>query len=119
MVTLEELRGQVVYIDIWSTGCAPCMAEIPYLKVLEEQYGNKIQFVGLNVGDSKERWQNIIKEKGIQLQATDTKISFLQDYVVRGIPRFILIDKDGRIIDSSAKRPSDPKLKEQINKLIY
>lgn len=120
-VALEDLRGQVVYIDIWSTGCAPCMAEIPYLNKLEEQYGSKIQFVGINVGDSKEKWQNIIKEKGlkgIQLQATDTKIPFFKDYVVRGIPRFILIDKDGRIIDSSAKRPSDPKLKGQINKLI-
>lgn len=120
MIALEDLRGQVVYIDIWSTGCSPCMAEIPYLNALEERYGSKIQFVGINVGDSKERWQNIIKEKGlkgIQLQATDTKIPFFKDYVVRGIPRFILIDKDGRIIDSSAKRPSDSKLKEQIDKL--
>ena len=120
IIALEDLRGQVVYIDIWSTSCAPCIAEIPYLNALEEQYGSKIQFVGINVGDTKEKWRNIIKEKGlkgIQLQATDTKISFFKDYLVRGIPRFILIDKDGRIIDSSAKRPSDSKLKEQMDKL--
>lgn len=122
IVALEDLRGKAVYIDIWSTGCAPCMAEIPYLKQLEKYYQNKdIQFVSINIIDSEERWENIIKEKGlngIQLYAGDGKISFLKDYLVRGIPRYILIDKEGRIIDSSAKRPSDPKLKGQIDKLI-
>lgn len=122
IVALEDLRGKAVYIDIWSTGCSPCMAEIPYLNALEEYYQNKdIQFVSINIIDSEERWKNIIKEKGlkgVQLYAGDGKILFLKDYLVRGIPRYILIDKDGRIIDSSAKRPSDPKLKGQIDKLI-
>lgn len=122
IVALEDLRGQVVYIDIWSTGCSPCMDEIPYLNALEVNYQNKdIKFVSINIIDSEERWKNIIKEKGlkgIQLYAGDGKIPFLKDYLVRGIPRYILIDKDGRIIDSSAKRPSDPKLKGQIDKLI-
>jgi len=122
VVALDDLIGHVVYIDIWSTTCLPCMAEIPYLKGLEKHYQSKeIQFVSINIIDSEERWKNIIKEKGlkgIQLYAGDGNISFLKDYLVRGIPRYILIDKDGTIIDSSAKRPSDPKLKGQIDKLI-
>ncbi|MCX6221030.1 MAG: TlpA disulfide reductase family protein [Bacteroidia bacterium] len=121
-IALEDLKGQIVYIDIWSTTCLPCMAEIPHLKKLEESFiGKNIKFVSINVIDSKEHWQETVKEKemgGIQLFAPDTKVPFFKDYLVRGIPRFILIDKNGRIIDSSAKRPSDPKLKEQIDKLI-
>jgi thiol-disulfide isomerase/thioredoxin len=122
IIALADLKGKIVYIDIWSTTCSPCMAEIPFLNTLEKHYrGQDIEFVSINVIDSKERWQKIILEKemkGIQLYAGDTMISFLKDYLVRGIPRFILIDRDGRIIDSSAKRPSNPKLKEQIDKLI-
>ena len=122
-VALENLRGKIVYIDIWSTGCAPCMAEIPYQKKLEKYFeGKNICFVGINVGDEEEHWKNTVREKklgGIQLYAPDTKIDFFKDYLVRGIPRYILIDKDGTIINSSAKRPSDAKLTEQLDKIVW
>ena len=121
-VGLENLRGKIVYIDIWSTGCAPCMAEIPYQKKLEKYYkGKNICFVGINVMDGEEHWKNTVKGKnlgGIQLHAPDTKVDFFKDYLVRGIPRYILINKDGTIINSSANRPSDSKLKEQLDKII-
>ena len=121
-VGLENLRGKIVYIDIWSTGCAPCMAEIPYQKELEKYCkGKNICFVGINVMDGEEHWKNTVKGKnlgGIQLHAPDTKVDFFKDYLVRGIPRYILINKDGTIINSSANRPSDSKLKEQLDKII-
>ena len=121
-VSLEDLKGQFVYIDIWSPYCLPCMAEIPYLKEIEKSFhNNNIQFVGICVGETKAHWKKLVKEKelnGIQLIATDERIPFFREYMVRGIPRFILIDKEGKIIESSAKRPSDPKLKEQLNKLF-
>ena len=121
-VALENLRGKIVYIDIWSTGCAPCMTDIPYQKKLEKYCeGKNICFVGINVGDEEEHWKNTVKGKnlgGIQLHAPDTKVDFFKDYLVRGIPRYILIDKDGTIIDSSAKRPFDSKLKEQLDKIL-
>lgn len=121
-VTLENLRGKIVYIDIWSTGCAPCMTEIPYQKKLEKYYeGKNIYFVGINIGDEEEHWKNTVKGKnlvGIQLHAPDTKVDFFKDYLIRGIPRYILIDKDGTIINSSANRPSDSNLKEQLDKII-
>lgn len=63
----------------------------------------------------------MVKEKelgGIQLFAPDNKIPFFEDYAVQWIPRFILIDKNGKIIDANAKRPSDPKLKEEIEKYL-
>ncbi len=121
-VSLKDLRGKVVYIDIWSTGCAPCMAEIPYQKKLEEYCrGKNIYLVSINVGDTKEYWKKTVNEKqlgGIQLYASDAKDKFFKDYLVRGIPRYILIDKDGKIISSNAKRPSDDKLKEQLDEIV-
>ena len=41
MVSLEDLRGKYVYIDIWATYCSPCRAEIPYLQKLEEKLKDK------------------------------------------------------------------------------
>jgi len=120
-VALEDLRGKIVYIDIWSTTCAPCMAEIPYQKKLEDSFeGKNICFVAINVMDKKGKWKKTVKEKklgGIQLYAPNSKVSFFKDYMVRGIPRYILIDTDGIIISSSANRPSNPKLKEELDAL--
>lgn len=119
-ISLNDLKGKLVYIDIWATWCLPCVKEIPNLKKLEEHFkNNEIYFVSICMNDYKERWEKMVKEKklgGIQLFAPDDKIPFFEDYSVQGIPRFILIDKNGKIIDGNAKRPSNPKLKEEIEK---
>ncbi|EWH09145.1 redoxin domain-containing protein, partial [Cellulophaga geojensis KL-A] len=43
---------------------------------------------------------------------------FIQDYVIQGIPKFILLDTEGNIVNANAPRPSDPKLKEVLNNLL-
>jgi thiol-disulfide isomerase/thioredoxin len=120
LVTLESLSGKLVLIDIWATWCVPCVKEIPSLKLLENEFKDKdIYFVSICLKDSKERFEKFVQEKelgGIQLFAPDENISFFKEYLLRktGIPRFILIDKEGKIIESNAVYPSNPILKEQI-----
>jgi thiol-disulfide isomerase/thioredoxin len=117
-VSLTQLKGSLVYIDIWATWCMPCIKEIPSLKKMEEHFSGKdIQFVSICKSDSKDRWEKMVEEKklgGIQLFAEDENISFFKDYSVQGIPRFILIDKEGKIIDANAKRPSNTMLIGEI-----
>ncbi len=119
LVTNEDLKGKLLYIDVWATWCGPCLREIPYFDTLQRQFeGRKIQFVSISYQDNKERWQKMVKEKellGIQLFAADSKAPFFTDYQVEGIPRYILIDDKGIIIDSDAKRPSDNELKNFLN----
>lgn len=121
-ISLEDLKGKLVYIDIWATWCMPCIKEIPNLKKMEEAFkGRDIQFVSICIEDSEERWRKMVEEKdlgGIQLFAPTNDIPFIQDYSVQGIPRFILIDQNGKIIDPNAKRPSDENLKKEIEKYL-
>ncbi len=117
-VSLNDLKGSLVYIDIWATWCMPCIKEIPSLKELTEQYKDKeIHFVSICTSDTEENWRKMVKEKelsGIQLFAPKDNQNFFNEYSVEGIPRFILLDRNGKIIDSDAKRPSNSKLKEEI-----
>ncbi|MFB9054253.1 TlpA family protein disulfide reductase [Formosa undariae] len=130
--SLESLRGKYVYIDVWATWCAPCKAEIPALKALEKEYHDKnITFVSLSVDDdrthggswdkAKEDWLAMVADKelsGVQVMAPEGwKSQFVRDYKINGIPRFILIDPTGIIVDPSAPRPSDEKLKELFTSL--
>lgn len=124
MTSLEDLKGKYVYIDVWATWCAPCIAEIPALKELEKFFHNKnIEFVSISIDNKKdkEKWKNMVAEKGlkgVQLFADqDWNSDFVKQYAIDGIPRFILIDSEGNIILADAPRPSDHKIREMLNRL--
>lgn len=120
--SLDDLKGKYVYIDVWATWCGPCKREIPFLQQVEEEYHKKnIAFVSISTDRANKysAWRKMIEDRqmsGIQLFA-GTDYSFSQEYQINSIPRFILIDPDGNIIDANAPRPSDPKLKELFNSL--
>ena len=104
-------------MDIWATWCGPCIAEIPSLKETEKQYHNKnIEFVSISIDqiEDHEKWKKMIVDKelsGKQLFADNNwKSQFIQDYLIKGIPRFILLDPNGNIVSANAPRPSDKKL---------
>lgn len=120
VVTLKSLKGKYVYIDVWATWCGPCCAEIPYLKKLEQKlHGKKIVFVSMSVDENRSVWQKFVKERemgGVQLNAEGNE-TFMEAYRIKGIPRFILLDKKGKIVDADMTRPSDPKTLERLLKL--
>ncbi len=113
--SLDDFKGKYVYIDLWATWCKPCKDEIPHLKKIEKQFHNKnIEFVSISLDSKKlyDTWKQMVVDKqmsGVQLFAKEDR-SFEQAYRVTGIPRFILIDKEGNIVDANAPRPSNPKL---------
>ncbi|MGY5355964.1 TlpA family protein disulfide reductase [Wenyingzhuangia sp. IMCC45467] len=117
--SLKDLRGYYVYIDIWATWCGPCKVEIPYLKELEGKFHKKnIKFVSISVDNqnAKDTWKKMIQEKemgGIQLFANGDQ-EFTSAYNVTGIPRFILLDTQGKVISANAPRPSS----NEINNLL-
>ena len=122
--SLDDLKGKYVYVDVWATWCNPCKREIPFLQKVEKQYhGKNIEFVSLSIDQKKdhEAWVKMIADKqltGVQLFADNSwRSKFVTDYVINGIPRFILIDPQGNIVSSNAPRPSSPKLVELFTSL--
>ena len=118
---LTDFRGKYVYIDVWATWCTPCIREIPYFKEIEKEFSNaNIEFVSVSVDEGRfyDSWRKMIDNKnlsGYQLIADDGWNSeFVRNYGIQGIPRFILLDKEGNIVSADAEKPSDPKLKERL-----
>lgn len=132
--SLADLKGKYVYIDLWATWCGPCKKEIPSLKEVEAKYhGKNIEFVSISLdngrgyeGETKEAkaiaankgWKKMVADKeltGVQLFADNAFSStFVREYEVNSIPRFILLDPKGNIVDADAPRPSDLKLIEVL-----
>ncbi len=108
--SLSDFKGKYVYIDVWATWCGPCKRETPYLNELKEKFaGKNIEIIQISVDDNREDWVKMVNDKnlgGIQLYASGWDNDLCNHFKINGIPRFILIDMDGNIINSNADRPS-------------
>ena len=121
-VSLESFKGKYVYVDVWATWCGPCRGEAPFYTQLAKDFkGKDIVFLGVSVDSDKEAWEKHIKKEepnSVQIISDkDWSSSIAADYNINGIPRFILIDKEGNIVSANAKRPSGA-IREQLVELL-
>lgn len=97
-------------VNFWNNGCGTCIAEMPELEEMyqdfKEQNINLIG-VGADSGESEEQLstaQNILKEKGVTYQniSPNPENSFYKDFIseITGYPTTYIVDKDGNIIGS-------------------
>lgn len=116
----EYFAGKYVYVDFWATWCKPCIAEIPDLVKLEEEYkGKNIEFISVSFDDDRAAWVDYLNtEKLIGTQFwmdPKNKSLYKKQFNINVIPRFILLDTEGKIISADAPRPSSGK---QIRTLL-
>lgn len=121
--SLDDFKGKVTYIDIWATWCLPCRGEIPALKELEKKFhGKDVAFVSISIDQNKDEWKEFVKSedlKGVQLFVENAfESQFIQDYGIRQIPTFIIIDKEGKIVNADAPRPSSDEITGLLEGLL-
>ena len=118
--TLADFKGKYVYIDMWATWCRPCRQELPALVELEKKFADaQIVFLGLSTDGDKAAWEKVVRAGGMcgtQLYL-GARSSFQTAYNIKGIPRFILLDKDGIIINNDMSRPSSPDTEKVLSAL--
>ncbi|MBI3143199.1 MAG: TlpA family protein disulfide reductase [Bacteroidetes bacterium] len=121
-VSLADFKGKIVVIDFWGTWCGPCKRELPYSRELETHFKDRddlaFVFVALERG-GRDYWKQFVESNdlpGVQLYATND-IKSLRPYKITSVPRYVLVDKDGNIIDAFASRPSQ-NMKQQIEKAL-
>ncbi|MCU0419648.1 MAG: carboxypeptidase-like regulatory domain-containing protein [Cyclobacteriaceae bacterium] len=120
---LDSCRGKkLVYIDFWASWCGPCLAEFEDAKKLQQQYQDDIVFVMLSLDGHEDRWKNALAKYGLASGFHHFRIgpeSSLSDlYDVTSIPRYVLLNKDGSHANLDAKRPSDPRLRKEFDRLL-
>ena len=118
--SLADFKGKYLYIDLWATWCGPCQRELPFLKKLESKFeGKNITFLSLSIDHDKAKWEAKVKSgdlSGVQL-LIGRGSSFQRAYNIEGIPRFLLLDKEGKIINNDMLRPSSDDTERILNTL--
>ena len=99
---LAEFRGKYVLLDFWSRGCGPCMMSQPELKEISERYKDSLEVVSLSI-ENRKGWEEASKAHAMtwnnwnDLEGTN---GLYARYGVRGIPHFVLISPEGKVVDS-------------------
>jgi len=109
-VSLADFKGKYVVIDVWATWCAPCRMQSPVFEKQADKYkdGN-IKFISLSIDSDERKWFAEAKQKSqatLQLHAKNND-QLRKDYQIPGIPHFIFINPEGKIISANYSRPSD------------
>jgi thiol-disulfide isomerase/thioredoxin len=122
--TLKEFQGKLIYISFWATWCSPCLKTIPQKNTIIGEYGNKqIEFINISFDKEKDKWEKSVKNyniSGLNLICNGNWEDILRTkYYIQGIPRYILINKDGEIIDSDAPSAgNENELRRLIDKYL-
>ena len=121
-VKLSDYRGKTICIDFWATWCGPCMRESPLFHKLAEQYkqNKDIVFLAISIDTDLNQWKKRMAGKLHtipELNSIDNPA--MTKWNINSIPRFIIIDKNFKIVNANAPAPSDEGLlKKEIDELL-
>ncbi len=122
--TLKDFQGKALYIDCWATWCGPCCAEIPHMEKLYAHFKDnpKVEIISVSLDKNRRLWEQKVaadKPQWKQFICPDNFDSKLcKNYDIDAIPRFLMFDKQGRVVSLDAPRPSLSNIIEWINQNI-
>jgi len=120
ILTLESLRGKVVLIDFWASWCGPCRRENPNVVRLYNQYKDQgFEVFSVSLDKDKARWEAAIIKDNLNWSShvSDLKgwgSAATSLYGFRGIPYTVLIDREGKIIQTRLRGAALEKKLEEI-----
>jgi thiol-disulfide isomerase/thioredoxin len=117
-VSLASLKGKVVVMDFWATWCGPCKAAMPHVQKLHDKYASKdVAVYGVNTWERADAKKYMSDKKftyGLLLKGD--KVA--EQYKVKGIPTFYVIDKEGKIAFSAVGMPDESRLEAIIDEAL-
>lgn len=111
---IKPYKGKVVYVDVWGTWCSPCKRQMQYVHSIKEAMkGKDVVFLYLANQSPETSWKNVIKEYGltgeqsVHYNLPSALQNMLEKYLgVKSFPTYLLVDRDGNIVDRKPPRPS-------------
>ncbi len=122
---LDENRWKMVYVDFWSTTCLPCLIALPKALNLDADYDDdKVQFVYISMDKDAAKWAKTNEKLGLLSNPDSFIINFeknkgmLDSLKILEIPRYLLFDQSGTMIQYKAFGPESDEIRETLDNYI-
>lgn len=98
-IALADMRGKVVFLDFWATWCPPCIRSVPDVAKLHAEYAPRgVEVVSISLDEDKDALHRFVEANDMKTHVVAGEDSDVaRHYGVTAIPRFVIIDKEGRI----------------------
>ena len=111
--------GKVLYLDFWGTWCKPCLEEMPYSFVLQQEFNRQdIGFIYLACLSPEEQWREMVDNfdnKGEHfLLSKEQYLALTEKFDISALPRYMIVNRKGEFVDEYASRPSSSKIKNSL-----
>lgn len=121
--TFEKYKGKVIYVDFWASWCGPCRQQFPFSRAMHESLTAKqkkdIIFLYISIDEDLAKWKNAVEKLGLKdFGENGHSFEVSGRYQVRSIPRYMIINKKGEIVDSDAPRPGSPETLPKLLELL-
>lgn len=99
-VSLNALKGKVVFINFWATWCPPCRQELPSIAKLKQAFrdNNKIVFLFVDIDGNLTKSRAFMKKHNYDLPVYVPKSPIPSNFLGKAIPTTVIIDKKGRMV---------------------
>ena len=115
----QDFKGKILVLDLWSSWCGPCRAEIPHLKEAYKAFhGKGVEFLSVSIDKDEKAWRKAMTEENMpweQVQAPGAGKEVMKQYQFSGIPYILVLDKEGRIVGKNLR---DKALSAKLQELV-
>jgi len=135
-ISTRAYDGKLLVIDFWATWCGPCLQGAPRFKELGDKYrSDKVEFISVSIDRDRADWHSFLVQQGwssdtqfwMGMDKKNPLFSYLykevdddgQPLVIIGVPKYVIISPQGKILDNEAEFPTNPAFEAHIKRLIH
>lgn len=118
-MNFDDTKGQVVFINFWATWCPPCIAEMPSLQLLYDDYKDRAVFLFVT-SDNFNTVENFKTKRGFTFDVYNPLNQIPPELTTKSIPRTFIVNRKGEIVvdESGAVDWNSKTVRGQLDALI-